>query len=513
MIAAFFTLLLLLTKGDVAISLAGAVGIYGSSYVQWWLSSVPAEVISGFSAAVVGSVYLLQARKSGGMVFGAVLVSLAVPNLLLHLYPPYLQPLAYLSLFVLIGLLANGPSVVLIKQRWMLRVSLMGMVLVVLTVLIGLWYLETAEAIRLVLNTDYPGHRISTGGDYPLTRLFYGFFESWKIVDQTIPFPPVNPSEASSFWILFPLAPLLVPVHQWARPVMRPAAWMFGFCLLMLAWTSLPIPLVLRTLLGNLGWYLTPATRGDFALSVASAMLMATLTASIARGDVAVTRLPAPLMAVGVFVGAMAFGLLLQSKDPEFFVLPRLLLGSTVLAAIVWSILAANRTAYLWLAVFVALPAMHVNPVQSGLAPYLNKSILRKAHDLSGHSGDLWAVYGDTELAQGFKAVGLHVLNGTHYAPRMQWLNILDPSQQYKQVWNRYAHVGLVSGASDQPPVFKIEVADSYHIVVDVCGPAFKTIGVTHVAFTYPPKSEEIRCLTPLLTSDPSGVQLYKLNN
>ncbi len=513
LVAAFFTLLLLLTKGDVAISLAGAVGIYGSSYMQWWLSSVPAEVISGFSAAVVGSVYLLQARKTGGMVFGAFLLALAVPNLLLHLYPPYLQPLAYLSLFALIGLLANGSTMALIKQRLPLRTSLMVFVAVVWVVLTSVWYQESAQAIQLVLHTDYPGHRISAGGDYPLTRLFYGIFESWKIVDKTIPFPPVNPSEASSFWILFPLALLLVPVHQWAKPAMRPVAWLFGFCLLMLAWTSLPIPPAMRTLMSNMGWYLTPATRGDFALAVASAMLMATLTAAVVRGDVAVTRLPAPLVTVWVFMGAMAFGMMLQTEDPEFFVLPRLLLGSVGLAVIAWSILTRNRTVYLWLAVFVALPTLHVNPVQNGLALYLNKSILHKAHDLSGHDGDLWAVYGDTELAQGFKSQGLQVLNGTQYAPRLQWLNILDPKQQYKQVWNRYAHISLVSGALDQPPHFKIQYADSYQIAVDVCGPEMKSIGVTHVAFTYPPKPEEIRCLTPLLTADPSGVQLYKLNN
>jgi hypothetical protein len=511
LVAAFFTLLLLLTKSDVTVSLAGAIAIYGSSYVQWWLSSVPAEVISGFSAAVVGTVYLLRSRKTGGMVFGAFLVAMAVPNLLLHLYPPYLQPLAYLAVFLLIGLLANQQSFELMKTRLRLRLFLTAMALTVMAVLVVIWYRETAEAIRLVLNTDYPGHRTSAGGDYPLGRLFYGVFESWKVIDKTIPFPPVNPPEASSFWILFPLAPLLVPVKQWAKPAMRPVVWVFAFCMLTLAWTSLPLPDVVRELLGNAGWYLTPATRGEFSLAVGSSILMACLTAAVARGDVQAIRLPAPFVAMMVFAAAMLFGMYLQSKDPEFFHLQRLLLGSAVVAAIAWAILAGNRTAYLWLAVLVALPTMHVNPIQSGLGAYLNKSILRKARDLGGQKGDIWAVFGDTDLAQGFKAVGLEVLNGTHYAPRLQWLGILDPDQRYKQVWNRYAHIGLVGGQPDQPPRFIIEVADSYHIEVDVCGPEFKAIGVTHVAFTYLPKPNETRCLIPLLSADPSGVELYQL--
>lgn len=105
-----------------------------------------------------------------------------------------------------------------------------------------------------------------------------------------------------------------------------------------------------------------------------------------------------------------------------------------------------------------------------------------------GKSGDLWAVYGDTDLAQGLKSQGLRVLNGTHYAPRLQWLSILDPEYRYKGILNRYAHIGLVRGESDSPPVFKIEVADSYLIEVDVCGPELKTLGVTRIAFTYLPQ-------------------------
>ena len=512
MIAAFFTLLLLITKGDVKVSLAGALATYGSSYVQWWLSSVPAEVIAGFSAAVVGSVYLLQARKTGGILFGAMLVAMAIPNLLLHLYPPYLQPLALLAVFLLIGLLANRQSLEAGLERLGFRAVVAVCTLLVVGSLVALWYEQAADTITLMLNTDYPGHRISLGGDFPLSHIFYGVFESWKISDN-IPFPPVNPSEASKFWVLFPLAPLLVPLGQWTKPAMRPAVWLMAFCLMAVAWASLPLPTIVRTVMAAAGWYLTPASRVDLGISVASAILMAFLAAAIARGDVRVIRAPRALIPVIAFAGTLAYGFYLQLLDPDFFNLPRISLAASVVAGIAWSSIEAKRGLYLTLAVALALPTLHVNPIQSGLQPYLNKAIFQAARKFGGNDGDLWAVFGSLELSQGFKAAGLNVLNGTHYAPRMEWLDILDPDHKYKQVWNRYAHTNLVAANRDEKAEFKIDFADSYHITVDVCGSEFQALRVTHAAFKQPPTVFQTRCLEPLLTNDASGVQLYKILN
>lgn len=511
LIAAFFTLLLMFTKGEVVISMAGALGVWGSSYVQWWLSSVPAEVISGFSAAVVGSVYLLVARKVGGLVFGAVLVAFAVPNLLLHLYPPYLQPLAYLSLFLLLGVIGSRHGLILFRQRLGLRLFTAACTVAVTGALVWWWYLQVADAIQLMLNTDYPGHRISAGGDLPLHRLFYGVFESWKIKDNDMPFPPVNPSEASSFWILFPFSLLLVAPGEWRKPAMRPALGMLLFCLLTLAWTSLPIPALARNLLASLGWYLTPATRGDFALAVGSALLMATVVGLIARGDVHRSRLPSPVLALFVVLAVGVYGVSLQLRDPIFFNWPRIGLATAAVSALMWAAHRGLRWWYLALTIFAAVPTLHVNPVQSGLGPFLQKGILQKAKSVGGETENLWAVFGSTEVAQGFKAVGLHVINGTHYAPRMAWIDTLDPSHRYQQVWNRYAHIDLERGEPDAPPVYKIDFADSYTIKVDVCSPKLSAIGVTHAAFAYSPSETEMRCLHPLLTGDHSGVSLYRI--
>jgi hypothetical protein len=512
LVAAFFTLLLLVTGGNTPVALGGAIAMYGASYVQWWLSSVPSESVSGFSMAVVGACYLLQGRKTGGMWFGALVVPLSVCFLLLHMYPPYLLALAYLSLFMLVGMLSHREALSRFVFRLPLRLGLVAVSLLATSVFAWLFYREVHGAAEVMLNTDYPGRRYSLGGDFPLQAVFYGVFESWKINDDVTPFPPTNPSEVSNFWVLFPLALLLVPVRRWLQPSYRLLAALLAFCLLCLVWMSLPLPPFLRSAMAQTGWFIAPAARVQFGLAVGSAVLMAVLVASVARGSIETIRVSPIWVAGGVFLGVVAFGLYLQTLDAQFFTLGRCVLGAAFVAAFAWVAQRGWSRGFLWLSIAIALPTLYVNPVQSGLAPYLNKDIFLQARRVVGDGQALWAVYGDIQLAQGFKGAGLQVLNGTNYAPRQALFDVLDPQNQHKETWNRYAHIELVQGQEGQPPGFELRYPDHYRIMLDVCGPHIRRLGVTHVAYAYQPSANETRCLQAPLVKHFSGVSLYPLS-
>jgi hypothetical protein len=512
LITAFFLLMLAVTKGDTLVSLATALGVYGSSYMQWWYSSIEPEVVTGFSIAVLGCIYLLQAKKTGGMIWGALLVALAVPNLLLHLYPPYLVPLAYLSVFLLVGYLGNRAGLHRFLQGIHRRSLFMVLVLGIWVLFVARWYLDSRETIAVMMNTVYPGHRFSMAGDMSISDVFYGVFESWKVNENAIPFAPANPSEVSRVWLLFPLALLLIPIRAWKHPDFRLVAWLMGFCAVSLFWAVGPTLTPVRTAMAHAGWSMSPAVRGLLGMGLASTMLMGILVSGVARGDLVLNKWPTRWIAGAAFVSVMILGLVLQTRDPDFFILPRLLLGATAVAALVWAVHRGQRYMYVALTIAVALPTLHVNPLQSGLAPYLNKGIFLSAKRVGSAPGDLWAVYGDKHVAQGFKASGLRVLNGTHYAPRLDMIRVLDPQGAYAHVWNRYAHIGLVEGKFGLAPVFEIQFADAYDIKLDVCGKHIRAAGVTHVAYTKPPSEDERKCLTLIPTNDQSGVLLFRLN-
>ena len=511
LIAAFFTLLLLLTKGDTVVSLAGALGMFGASYVQWWASSVPSEVISGFVMAVVGSVYLLQARSAKGMAVGAVLAALSIPNLLLQVYPPFLLQMGYLAAFLLAGLLVNKTALENFRFRQSMRWMLMGLSVLIVALLVGSWYLQVRDAAQVMMNTAYPGKRVNLGGDYPWYAIFYGVFESWKIDDSVIPFPPVNPSEASTFWILFPLVLVMVPWQRWRQPTLRVVTLLMAYCLLLLAWTCVPLPHVVKTLLSGLGWSLVPASRTQIGFAVASALMMSMLASATARGELKLVKVPGAVLALGLALVVAGYGKYLSTHDPVFFSNGRIALGAGVTGLLVYAVHRGLRWMYLALMVLIALPTMYVNPVQNGLGPYLNKRSFQLARQFGGETHDKWAVFGNLRLAQGYRSLGLHVINGTYYSPRADLLDKLDPQGRYNEVWNRYAHVELASGEAGKPPRFDLKYADHYQIFLDVCGPHIRAAGVTHVAYTYAPSAREQACMEPLIVNDFSGESLYRL--
>lgn len=510
MIAAVFTLLLALTRADVVVSLAGAIALFGSSTVQWWFSGFAPEMIIGLSVAVVGTLYLLWARKTGGMVFGALAVALVVPNLLMHLYPPHLLPMGHLGVLLVLGLLLSPGSFQRIMARLPLRLALAALALGLMGWLVWTWYGATAETVRLMMNTVYPGRRAFLGGDLPLYLDFHGIFESWKTEEWPVPFPPTNQTRASRFWVLFPLAALIVPWRTWFKPSSRVKAALMLYCLLVLCWASAPLPAPVREGLAHLGWSLSDPWDSAFGMGVASALLLAVLVAERARGELSVAVPSGWVVALAAFAVVLSYGLTLALKDEEFFVMTRILLASGVVAAVAWAVHRGQRGLYLALMVCIAAPTLHVNPVQNGLGLYLHKDIFTGAKLVGGDG--VWAVFGDLRVAQGFKAAGLRVINGTQYAPRMEMIEVLDPTKDAQDIWNRYAHIELASAPAGSPSLFDLMFPDHYQIKVDVCGPALRALGVTHLAFTYPPSAAEQGCLRPLEipVSDPS-LHYYRL--
>jgi hypothetical protein len=426
----------------------------------------------------------------------------------MHLYPPHLLPVGYLGVFLMLGLLLRPGAVAGVLVRWQPRLAMMIMALVLMGWLVSVWYAATADTVRLMMNTVYPGKRFFLGGELPLYLDFHGIFESWKIEEWPVPFPPTNQTKASRFWVLFPLVLLIVPVWQWLKPSHRIKASLLAYCLLVLCWASAPLPEVVRRGLAHLGWSMSDPWDSAFGMGVASALLLAVMVAERARGELTVLRPSSWLLALVALSLVLSYGLSLAPIDPEFFDINRILLASVVVSAVVWAVHRGNRWLYLGLMLMAAVPPLHVNPVQNGLQLYLQKDLFSNARQLGGDTG-VWAVYGDLRVAQGFKAEGLRVVNGTHYAPRMQVLDVLDPQKNGQDIWNRYAHVAYVSGKTGAEPSFDLVFPDHYQIALDVCGRHIRAIGVTHVAYTYAPSAAELPCLEALQPPVSDGAVRY----
>ena len=443
---------------------------------------------------------------------GAALVTYAVLNLLLHLYPPFIVPLAYLGMAILAGMMLEPDRVALVSNGLRWRVLCLGAAVLVVGLIGGNYLIDAMPSIEAMANTSYPGRRISAGGDFPLVRLLYGYFEVFRIGENSLPLPPTNASEASSFIVLVPLLLLAIPFAALARRKNALLSALLLYCLVLGLWISVPMPRVVEAAMQAVGWSWSPPLRSVLGLGIGSIIAVTVLFARIYDGTLEVRPVAARWMVpVLVLSCLLLFGWALHGVDPVFFRSKVVLVASMAVATMAAGIVLGRAGLFAaGLAVAIA-PALLVNPLVSGLSAIQDKPILLAAKRQGDAAGDRWAVVGDFVFSQGLKAQGLEVVTGSQLIPNRRTAQLLDPRGQYTNTWNRYAHVALRSDPGRASPVYELLTPDLYMVGMDICGPDVRRLGVTHVAYTAAVPVADLRCLTPLDAPADSGVRLFRL--
>lgn len=510
----FLWLLLVLTRGNVLASVLGSVWIYGSSFTQWWLSSNLPELMIAFALATTGGIYLLFAQRKIMVAVGGALVAYSVLNLLLHLYPPFIVPLAYLGAAILMGLMAEPGRAALTREGLGWRAFCLLGAVVVVGLIGGNYLMDAMPTIQAMVETSYPGHRISAGGDFPVVRLLYGFFEVFRIGEEQLPLPPTNASEASSFIILVPLLFIAIPIATFVRRENALLVALTMYCLLIGLWICVPMPRMIEAAMQAVGWRWSPPSRSVLGLGVASIIATTVLFSRIRGGTIALhpvaSRWIGSFLVLGCLLG---FGYLLHVADPVFFTPNKVLMASIIVAAMAAGIV-HGRTTFFAVGLLITVgPALMVNPLVSGLSAIEDKPILMAATRQSDPAEDRWAVVGAFVFSQGLKAHGLEVITGSQMVPNRRTANLLDPQGKYESIWNRYAQVALRSDPGRVNPIYELRSPDLYVIGMDICGPELRALGVTRVAYTEPVPAADLRCLAPLEAPANSGVLLFRLSS
>ena len=505
-----FWMLLILTRGDTLASLLGAAWLYGSSSVQWWLSSNLPEILIAFFLAVIGASYLLFAKRLGAIALGALLICYAATNLVLHLYPPFILPLAYLGLAIVFGSCAETGATDKMKYalRWRLVCGMVSAAIV--AAFAATFFLDAGPTIDAMIGTVYPGHRIALSGDMPLSRVLYGYFEMFRMGEQRVPLPPTNASEASSFVLLFPILLLVAPLKILRSRTSSLLTTLFVYCMVLCLWIVVPLPGPAERAMQAIGWAWSPPARSTLGLGIASIILMIVLFARVRAGEMGLRAREARTM---VPVVAAAFvlplGYALHQMDPAFFS-PTVIIAGAVSSALVVAGIAMGRSLPLLFGVsaIIAMPLM-ANPLTTGLSAVMEKPVLVAAKNAS-RENDKWAVIGAFVFSQGLKAQGLDVATGSQLVPDPDMATKLDRTGKYQNVWNRYAHVVFSSAPAIPSPAFELKSPDLYVVTLNVCGPEMKELGVTMLAYTEPVPQSDMRCLTRVDSPDDSGVKMFR---
>jgi hypothetical protein len=488
-----FLLFLALTRNDFVLSIAGAFGLYSSSYLQWWFSAFTPEVLTGFMASLLAAIYLLKGTRLRSVWAGAVLLPLSLANLVLHLYPAHLVPMAYLAVFLLVPLVWMAWSRGVVQPLLKIRLLAGGLAMLAFAALAYSVISTAWPAIQSMMGTVYPGRRFSLGGGLSYDQFLMGYFEFWRD-GYEFPNNGGNQSESARFMFLFPvgLAAIGFYKHDKRLAALIAAGTLYAvFCLF---WMSLYLPEGVRQALAHLGWSYVPRNRLFLGLGVVS-IFVAVLTCQLISKAGPPSRLRMVLawtVAPALLTWAWFY---LRDFDAAFYSVQRLLVSVFIVGGLVAAVMLGKRWWFLGLFLLSGWFSLQVNPVLSGTGMLLDKTVFISGAQLAGDGDRKWVVFGDLKVAQGLRAKGQDVLNGVQYAPNHEIMSRLDPSGKFSSAWNRYANMGFT--VSPEPVVvsFKLLNADLYIAKIHPCHVALDQLGVELFAFSNVGNPGDFPCL------------------
>ena len=511
-----FLLFMLLTKNNFLVSVTSAFFIFLSSAVQWWTYLIASEMMY-LNGIFISLVYILYSKKISSLVISGIILLFSISGIFFNLYPPFQIPLIYLYSLMFIGFLIQRKNFAVFKENLLAKGFVLFGVLVLFGVSAYHYYTISRDTYSLVLNTVYPGRRFSTGGDLSNGKLFSEFFGRY-MSDSNVPTQWLNICEASNFIMFFPIIFYVIALRYIKFKKVDPLLICLSiFVLIGLIYVLAGFPAFLSkaSLLS-----MSPASRALPILGAGNAVLLFYFL-GIRNADEKekFTWIEFGILAVAVFVLIKTICTNILDATDNFFTTQEATTATLLMAA---AYLLVRYKSFRFISPIACLFLLGLNisnaavhPVSSGLSSILEHPLVEKTKEVyEKDRTPRWAVFGSQQLdgsnwANLVKTNGINVFNGVKWIPPLKDMEVLDSNAD--SVFNRYAHIDMHTFINGRDTVvFQALGPDGYAIHMDPCSPRLQKLGIKYFVFTYKPQPGEVRCMTPI---DSSNFFIYKRND
>jgi hypothetical protein len=514
LVTGVFTWLLLMTQSTLW-SIAGSLWFFFSPFTQWtysWPSALP-EMIGLICLAMVFACYLTVGRNGIALLLSALALAVCAIDFTLCSYLPHMLPLWWLIVSVFLAWCVSARQQIFIRKRAGLRV-IAGVLAIGVIAMAG-WFLyaDLHQAISGVLNTSYPGKRIVPAGTMPRWQLTSNFF-LWAETETNFPPALGNISEGSGFLWLAPVTLLCLRRMTLSRFQKLALAFLWGYCLLMLAWLFLPVP---GALVGLFGMDRVPPTRSLHALGLANVAIVSISMAAMRRRSAGERR---PFSRIAYFDVAscvfLVFLFVLEATNRNlgsYFSPPAIVASSAAAMILVMLILTGRKLA---LALALVLPQAiafgSVNPIERGLQVFTSSGLYKFVQSRPRLLRGKWIVFADSFIRSSFfRAVGCDVYTGMRFLPDLDHFSLFAARGLNPEILNRLGYLVARPVGQEETPAFKLRVEGVVEWEVAPSDALLRQLGIKYAAFDQEPTPAVSSNLIALSDGPIDGFWLYQL--
>ncbi|KHD38459.1 membrane protein [Clostridium acetobutylicum] len=454
----------IITKGNKTISVLGSLWITFSPAVQWWFMQHIGDLVFYFEAIIVTYYYFLKNLTTKfKKIFFAFAFSLSCIGFTLVIYPAVQVPLFYLGIIFMVILFMN------LKKDLTFKIS--DILIIILSfgfIAFNLihFYLISEGSLKILLNTAYPGKRVSTGGDLPwyVLNIF--------LINPFLPFKDStykNNCEVSNLYnFFFPLI-FCVPFLVKNKLKLKIKDLKFGICLIAFAliqiffmFFKIPTFLSKITLFSYVTgerllvvYALTSVYLSIWALALISKKkpftpIFSLIVSAITTLIYYITIFHSPFR---IYVTPIYYYLILAI----FFILSFLLVyGKKTYFSII-------------MAIMIIVTGMTVNPLTKGVNSLYNNNLSKNIISISQSNPSAnWISVDNTGGIMGafIYANGGKCLNGVNFYPDLKKWKLLDPKHRNNLIYNRYSHFSF--NLTDKKTSFKLLAPDNIEVILDI---------------------------------------------
>ncbi len=484
LLAGIYLVLWILTNNSLYSILGSLIFLY-APHTQYWSLHNYEPVIHG-ALAFSALFFLFRSQKKmtvivAGILFGWCSVSYVIDNI----YPPFQVVAGLFFLTLLIALLVQqNKNPFQGTLKWIRVFSLiLGLAIIALGGIC--FFSEAKDAIELIMNTSYPGRRVSLGGTFPLQMLFTqnvmttaGIVKDWAQLG--------NYCEASNFFFFFPaLFLFFILNHKKSRAHERiiPYACL-GYLIFQLIYTFVGFPLWLAeiTLMSK-----ATVNRTQIGLGLSELCLLIVYLNNLKESDLFKNRKALILVSL-LFIFGTTFFFITRIRVTHRVLL---LLPIIIFSGLSYLLFTPKfKTHFLCALLFLSVVyTFHFNPIVQGGDEYMQTNPLGKKLleiDKENQNNSLWVIYGNTMdamvISNYFRIIGLKALVGYFPQPQLEFLKRFDPENKFVSTYNQCAFIRFTDSPSEnatfsfEPGNGKINVAPTSKV--------FSELGVTHFVFT-----------------------------
>lgn len=424
---------------------------------MWWFSTAIVDsYIWGMAIIILFNYYMENLNSTMKKKIGiAIGMLISIPAFAFALYPAYQVPLAFVVvIFMLNDIIKHWRE--LKKQDYII----MGATLVGIVGILTYFVFNAWTDIQVMMNTVYPGERFDVGGDYTIDRLVSIFTNLFLPYGSKIE----NPCEISGY--IYPITGLIILIVKYFGGSKEEKNNKSKNKFLEIALIALYAILFTWVFIGFNKFfaqitflYFSPSQRAKLVLELVGILLIFMLLKKF-EGRPIVNKKQG--VVISIIVLLIVEVLIKNSTYKAFFTEIKLEILLFMIGTLTYTLIRANKKAFCYSMCIVAILAgAAINPIASGTDIFYKTNISKQIQELYKEEKEALWIGRYNWSGQYLAANGVNILNGVNIYPNFKWLEIVDPEGKYDEVYNRYAHIGII--LSDKTE-FKLLTQDSYEV-------------------------------------------------